>query len=143
MKSILLTVCVLGLALQARAQPIAGFKGVQYMRPATGDQKATTVKGNLVVDSNGIVFSGGKNTTLTIQKSAIKSLLYERSAKPRYGAGLLLAWPLLFTKSKAHWLTVQHEGGYAMFRLDKGNYRQVLAVIEAATGLKLDRQEER
>jgi hypothetical protein len=56
---------------------------------------------------------------------------------------LLLAWPLLFTKSKAHWLKVQQDGAYAMFRLDKGNYREVLAATEAATGLKVERQEER
>jgi hypothetical protein len=133
-----LLVCSIALGAENRA-----FDQVQYMKPASGSEKAATVKGKLAVDGEGLRFDGGKSATLVIQRAAIKNLLYERASKPRYAAGILLAWPLLFTKSKAHWLTVQQEGGYAMFRLDKGNCRQVLAAVEAATGLKIERQEER
>jgi hypothetical protein len=45
---------------------------------------------------------------------------------------ILLAWPLLFTKGKKHYLTIQGAGEeFAIFRLHKGNVRNVLAVAES------------
>lgn len=79
---------------------------------------------------------------------SVTNAVYERASKPRYAAGLLLAWPLLFTKSKQHYLTLQYkadsgEGRYAVFHLDKGNFREVLAATEAAIGKKVERSEEK
>jgi hypothetical protein len=61
---------------------------------------------------------------------------------------MLVAWPLLFTKSKKHWLTFQYSdasgtGQYAIIRLDKSNFREALATVEAETGKKVERTEER
>jgi len=89
-----------------------------------------------------------KKTTLELRAASITNALYERTSRPRYVSGLLLAWPLLFTKGKKHFLTIQYkgesgEGKYAIFHLDKGNYREILAATEATTGKKMDRSEER
>jgi len=77
----------------------------------------------------------------------VKSIVYERTARPRYAEGLLIAWPLLFTKSKSHYVTIQYnddkEGSqYAIIRLDKSNYRDALASLEAQTGKPIQRSEE-
>lgn len=80
--------------------------------------------------------------TLNIAKSQVTKIVYERASKPRYAAGLLLAWPLLFTKSKKHFLTIQYKesekGEFALLRLDKNNYQAILAAVEAATGVKVE-----
>ena len=93
-------------------------------------------------------FAHKKTTTaLTVKYDTIKSMLYERAARPRYVSGILLAWPLLFTKGKKHFLTIQYadesgNGKYAVFRLDKSNFRDALAKAEADTGKKVERTEE-
>jgi len=80
--------------------------------------------------------------TLNIAKTQVTKIVYERASKPRYAAGLLLAWPLLFTKSKKHFLTIQYKesekGEFALLRLDKNNYQAILAAVEAATGVKVE-----
>ena len=83
-----------------------------------------------------------------ISTSSIKSISYERASKPRYAAGLLIAWPLLFTKSKHHYLTIQYTdnagaGRLQIVKLDKNNFRTALETIEADTWIKIERSEER
>jgi hypothetical protein len=144
----------LGLALlmSGFASAQAQFDNVEYTMPASpGQKKGDTYKGTLKFDSTDkeVQFvSKGGSVPLRVKYEVIKSMLYERSAKPRYALGLLVAWPLLFTKSKKHWLTIQYTdptgtGQFALLRLDKGNYREVLASAEAETGKKLERTEER
>jgi hypothetical protein len=53
----------------------------------------------------------------------------------------------LFTKENKHFLTIQYATGsgdrkYAIFQLNKGNYRECLAAIEATLGKKVERIEE-
>lgn len=112
------------------------------------DKKTDTISGDLDIRSaeKQILFSKKKTTELSISTADVTHVVYERASKPRYAVGLLLAWPLLFTKSKQHFLTFQYKNGaenqYAVFKLGKGNYREILAATEAATGQKIERQEE-
>jgi len=83
-----------------------------------------------------------------IDAGMVASAVYERTARPRYGPGIVIAWPLLLTKEKKHFLTIQYATGtgeakYAIFRLHKENYQEALAAIEAALGAKIQRTEER
>lgn len=84
-----------------------------------------------------------KGEAIKINKTQVTGLIYERASKPRYAAGLLLAWPLLFTKSKKHFLTIQYKNGdkgeFALLHLDKNNYQPILAAAEAATGVKVEK----
>ncbi len=114
------------------------------------DGKAQEVEGVLISDTKAKVlrFESGGRAAFEIPFGKVKSILYERTAKPRYGAGLLLAWPLLFTKSKKHFVTIQYadasgKGKFEIVRLDKGNFSMALATLEADTGIKVERTEER
>ena len=115
----------------------------------TQSKKGRTVDGSLSLSSESkeIVFTAKDKTSFAIKCNAVKSLLYERTSRPRYVSGILIAWPLLFTKGKKHFLTVQYSdesggGAYALFQLDKGNYQLILAAVEAETGIKVERAEE-
>ncbi|MGA2482287.1 MAG: hypothetical protein ABSF92_04130 [Candidatus Acidiferrales bacterium] len=128
----------------------AQFDKVQYLKPpAAGQKKAEPVDGSLTFDAakKELRFVGKGTPDLTIKYDSVKSMLYEKASKPRYAEGILLAWPLLLTKSKKHYFTIQYSdaagtGQYALLRLDKSNYREVLAKAEADTGKKVDRSEE-
>jgi hypothetical protein len=147
--------CVAGaLVLVLTASPVGlladgRFSKANLIVPKDGG-KAQELEGTLVSDSRGKVlrFENGGRATVEIPYDRIKSLLYERAAKPRYGMGLLLAWPLLFTKSKKHFVTVQYAdasgaGKFEIIRLDKGNVTLALATLEADTGIKIERSEEK
>jgi sporulation protein YlmC with PRC-barrel domain len=108
------------------------------------------VEGILVSDTKAkqVSFDSGGSLPFQIPFDKIKAIHYERSATPRYAAGVLIAWPLLFTKSKQHFLTIQYveasgEGKFQIVRLDKNNFRTALDTIEADTGVKVERSEER
>jgi len=108
------------------------------------------LEGALVSDSGSkrVLFDTGGSIAAQMPYERIKALHYERSSKPRYAAGLLVAWPLLFTKSKQHYLTIQYAdeagaGRYMIVRLSKENFRSALDTLEADTGVKIDRSEER
>jgi hypothetical protein len=127
------------------------FERAEFLKSAApGQKKGDSVRG--ILSFNGvdkeIVFRDKRGTQLLgIKCDSIKSLVYERTAKPRYAEGLLIAWPLMFTKSKKHYLTLQYEepagtGHFAILHLDKSNYQEILATVEAQTGKKVERTEE-
>lgn len=114
------------------------------------DGKAQELEGTLVSDSRArqLRFENGGRTTVEIPYDHIKGLLYERPAESRYGMGLLLAWPLLYIESKKHFVTVQHTdasstGKFEIIRLDKGDVTMALSTLEADTGIKVERLEEK
>jgi hypothetical protein len=132
------------------------FKNVDYLYRATEEAKPKHVFGVLNIDSarKTVTFISNRKVhkeptvKFDVAGNTVTSAVYERAARPRYGAGLLLAWPLLFTKEKKHFLTLQYktdsgDGKYAIFQLDKKNYREALAAIEATFGIKIERSEER
>ncbi|MCI0336660.1 MAG: hypothetical protein L0226_03715 [Acidobacteria bacterium] len=128
---------------------LAQFEDAQYFVKEAGKDKAKPVKGTLVFDpgAKSVRFES-KEAQYEIPYNQITSLIYEKTAKPRYALGLLVAWPLLFTKSKGHYLTIQYKqtdgaGQFALTRLDKNNYQMALATAETQTGVKLQRIEEK
>ena len=125
------------------------FSGARLLVPKN-DDKMQEVEGTLHSDARArhVRFDTGGRAAFEVPYDRIRSLLYERAAKPRYAAGLLLAWPLLFTKSKKHFLTIQYadasgQGKFEIVRLDKNNFSMALATLEADTGVKVERTEER
>ena len=128
----------------------AEFKDVEYIFKPPGQEKGKAVKGVLAFDSGAkaIRFNSKGGAQFDIPYTRVSGLLYERTSKPRYGLGLLVAWPLLFTKSKKHYLTIQYkqpdgQGQFAILHLDKGHFQEILATAEAQTRLKVERTEER
>ncbi|OFV97306.1 MAG: hypothetical protein A3H28_02965 [Acidobacteria bacterium RIFCSPLOWO2_02_FULL_61_28] len=125
------------------------FDDVEYLKPAgSSEKKGQTVKGFLRFDNKEKELQFvGKATNFTVKYERVKNLIYERTARPRYVSGILLAWPLLFTKGKKHFLTVQYAddtgaGQFATVRLEKGNYQEILVTAEAETGIKVERHAE-
>jgi hypothetical protein len=55
------------------------------------------------------------------------------------------SWPLLFTKEKKQFLTVEYKekdtNRYALFQRDKNDFREILAAMEAL-GTPVERSEE-
>ena len=127
------------------------FPKAEYFPKATaGQKKVKSLSGTLRFNASqkDVQFLNENKSVLAIPYNSIKSISYEQAAKPRYAAGLLLAWPLLFTKSKKHWLTIQFTGEngagqFAIIRLDKSNFREALATAEAETGKKIERETEK
>ncbi len=136
--------CVLSATLQAADR----FKNVEYMYKAEGKDKGEEIGGTLNFDAKAqMIDFASKKVNLELKGASITNALYERTSRPRYVSGLLLAWPLLFTKGKKHFLTIEYksdsgEGKYAIFHLDKENYREILAATEATTGRTVERSEE-
>jgi len=118
------------------------FKDVNYLYKPDGKDKTEQIEGKLIVESASVRFLD-KKVPLDIPNSAITKNVYERSSKPHYAAAILVSPLFLFSKSKQHYLTVQYGTKYALFRLDKGNYREILAAVEASTGQKIERSEEK
>jgi hypothetical protein len=137
------------------------FKGIDYLYRTDDSAKTKPifVLGTITFDATNksMTFKSSPRTkyeirhgfpevNLGITNETISSALYERAATPRYGWGIIVAWPLLFTKEKKHFLTVQYkekdQGRYAVFQLDKNNFREVLAATEATLGKTVERSEE-
>ncbi len=139
-------VLLLNNALPTNAQTTAErFEKVKYIK-TTDKKKAEEIEGELLLDrQTGQLRFQFKGTELfKVERSQVTNLLYERDSKPRYAAALLIAWPLIFTKSKKHFLTVQYknaagQGEFTVLHLDKGNYKEILAAAEAALGVKVER----
>lgn len=102
-------------------------KQVQYVEKQGGPQPSAVIY----------------KVALSVKYEAIRGLLYENTEKPRYAASLVVP-PLVFTKSKNHYLTVDYLGNgenpqYAIIRLDKSNFQEALTRAESETGKKAER----
>ena len=104
-QKILATACavVLGFNLSgsilAQSNVADRFKDVKYVK--TAEKKADEIEGELEIDkqNGGVRFLSKGSELVKVEKPQVTSLLYERTSRPRYVSGLLLAWPLLFTNA--------------------------------------------
>ena len=127
------------LAGVAGAQEVNTFPKSMLIQ-STPEGKSVKTKGLLRVDREGVRFEAGDGRRLyEAGYAAITKLIYERTKKPRYSAGLLLAWPLLFTKEKQHYLTFESEGSYAFVKMHKSQYRAAILTLEANSGRDVER----
>jgi hypothetical protein len=148
-------VLIAGCALVFAATSFVGvkFDHAEYLKPKTEGQKKDdhSVKGSVSFDRDkkSVDFLDEKGTiVLSIPNDQIKSILYEKTSKPRYAEAILISPFFLFTHSKKHFLTIQYadgdgQGKFALIHMDKGNAREILAAAEAETGKKVERSKER
>jgi len=66
----------------------------------------------------------------SLKYSDVTSAEYTFGKSPRVAAALLVSPLFLFNSSKSHWLTVKTADDYALLRLDKSNYKLVIAELE-------------
>ncbi len=129
------------------------FDHAEYLKPKTEGQKKDDhpVKGSISFDKDKKImeFVDEKGTSvISIPYDQIKSMLYEKTSKPRYAEAVLLSPFFIFSHSKKHFLTIQYtdtsgQGKFAIIHMDKGNARDILAAAEAETGKKVERTEEK
>jgi hypothetical protein len=129
------------------------FDHAEYMKPKTEGQKKDEhpVKGSIAFDKDKktVEFLDEKGASVvSIPNDKIKSMLYEKTSKPRYAEAILISPLFIFAHSKKHFLTIQYtdtdgQGKFAMIHMDKGNARDIVAAAEAETGKTVDRSEEK
>ena len=129
------------------------FDKVEYMPPKVEGQKKNEepLKGNLIFDKEkkAVLFQDAKGqTVVAIPYEKIKSLLYEKTSRPRYAEAILLSPFFLFSKTKKHFLTIQYTdasgaGAFCMIHMDKSNASDIVNTAEAETGKPIERTEEK
>jgi len=129
------------------------FDKVEYMPPKVEGQKksAEPIKGHVIFDKEKKVmeFQDTKDQMLvTIPYDKIKSLLYEKTSRPRYAEAILISPFFLFSKTKRHFLSIQYTdangaGAFCMLHMDKGNSTDIVNTAEAETGKHIERTEEK
>ena len=130
---------LLALVGVAQAQQASTFPKSMLIQ-STPEGKTVKTRGLLRVDQEGVRFEANDGKMLyEAGYPSITKLIYERTKKPRYSAGLLLAWPLLFTKEKQHYLTFESKGSFAFVKMHKSQFRAAVATLEAASGRDVER----
>jgi hypothetical protein len=141
--------------VQAKDAPstFGKFDHAEYMQATASGQKkaAPAVKGALSFDAEKkcVDFVDEKGApAFSIKYDSIKTILYEKTSKPRYAEAILISPLFLFSHSKKHFLTIQYSdaagtGQFVIVHLDKKNAREVVALAEAQTGKKVEQVEEK
>jgi len=129
------------------------FDKVDYMPPKIEGQKksAQPVKGHVIFDKEKkiVEFQDAKGQIIvTIPYDKIKSLLYEKTSRPRYAEAILVSPFFLFSKTKRHFLSIQYAdaneaGAFCMLHMDKSNAIDIVNTAEAETGKHIERTEEK
>ena len=129
------------------------FDKVEYFPPKAEGQKKSSepVKGHVIFDREQrvIEFPDSKSQMIvTIPYDKIKSLLYEKTSRPRYTEAILISPFFLFSKTKKHFLTIQYTdpagaGAFCMIHMDKSNASDIVNTAQAETGKSVERNEEK
>jgi len=89
-------------------------------------------------DSFDVVAKKSKQTIKSYAYPEIKGIEYSYAKSPRWKTALFVSPLFLFTSGKKHWLLTQGPSDFAMLRLDKSNYKMILATLESKTGKKVE-----
>jgi len=129
------------------------FDKVDYMPPRIEGQKksAEPVKGHVIFDKENRVleFQDTKGQLIVaVPYDKIKTLLYEKTSRPRYAEAILVSPFFLFSKTKRHFLSIQYTdangiGAFCMLHMDKSNATDIVNTAEAETGRHIERTEEK
>jgi len=148
--AILFLVCVVRAGVRGHASVYVGGT-------MSGIEKGA--KGQLDTGDKALAFSPGKGHDFNIPYSQITAMDYGEHAGRRVAAAVLVAWPLLFSHKKRHYLTVYFNrdegkvgeerekiakdanssptGDVAAFEVNKHDFSDVIDVLQAKTGLKV------
>jgi hypothetical protein len=131
----------------ARQEPVA-FVGVRYLRfaekPEKKDAQAVDCVLEVTKETGAVQLVAQGDRLLSLEKGQITHLVYERVTKQRVVSGVLIAWPLLFSKGRKHFLTIQYKTAqgkrdFAPLSLAGDDVREILDTLEAATGVKVQK----
>ncbi|HXJ95713.1 MAG TPA: hypothetical protein VMT20_22970 [Terriglobia bacterium] len=119
--------------------------------------------GHLDTADKDLTFSPEKGDDLQIPYAQVTALDYGEHVGRRVGLAIVVAWPLLFSHKKRHYLTVYFNkdeakaaeerdkiakepgaapsGDVAAFEINKHDFEDVMDVLQAKTGLKVKVEE--
>lgn len=163
MKKGMIALLVIGGAV-ASAPVMAAVRG--HSSVYVGGTITSIVKGasgHLDTADKSVVFSPNKGDDLQIPYTQITALDYGEHVGRRVGLGIVVAWPLLFSHKKRHYLTIYFNrdeakaseerdkiakdanaspaGDVAAFEINKHDFADVMDVLQAKTGLKVKMEE--
>jgi hypothetical protein len=129
---------ILGVFLLAAIAALPAFATTFQVKEqiATEDGKTKMVKTVLLVDAESIRIGDR-----TFTREVVKSVQYSYSKSPRWKTAFFVSPLFLLSPGKKHWLMVQAHDGFAVVKLEKGNYRQITANVETALGVTAERME--
>jgi hypothetical protein len=141
------------LALTAQLYASEQFGKVEYLPPKVEGHKhgSDPIKGHVIFDKDkkAVEFQNEKGLQIvSVPYDKIKSMLYEKTSRPRYAEAILISPFFLLSKSKKHFLTFQYtdekgDGKFMMLHMDKSNATDIVSTAEADSGQKVTREEER
>lgn len=148
---------------------VRGHKSMYAAGTLTGLTKGEM--GRLQTPESALVFSPEKGTAATIPYASITAMDYGEHAGRRIGSTIALgvttlgvmALPMLLSKKKRHYLTVYFnsdpkvvteerdrlakdpkavaKGDVAIFEINKHDYANIISILEAKTGVTVQREE--
>lgn len=110
----------------------------------TAGEKFTEVDATLRFTDDRLEFVNPKTQQAhrTFSYAECKSAEYSYSKSPRWKTAIFVSPFLFLSQGKKHWFLVKTASDYALVRLDKGNYKLILAEFETRTGLKVEAEGE-
>ena len=119
------------------------FPKTKYVIQDGGKDKE--IKANLVFTEDSIIVKERKKPKVfrTIPYKQVTEIIYERSTHARAKTAILISPLALFSKGKKHWLTITYQDGdkkdFVLLKLDKKEYKRILATSDVRTGKKAER----
>jgi hypothetical protein len=136
--------CILisAIDISVLAQSAMVFKDAK-IREQVGDKTKDSDALLMYNDASLVIHAGDSSlkkphVLKTINYVDVTGAEYTFGKSPRVSAALLVSPLFLLNASKSHWLTVHTGGDYAVLRLDKNNYKLVMAEFEKRTGKKVE-----
>jgi hypothetical protein len=121
------------------------FGKIKYMEREPGKDKLKDRKARLHFQDDRLCVMDNKDKKeyVALPYSGIDEIVYEKSAHARWKTAIFVTPFALFSKGKKHWLTVtwkdeEGKGDYLILRLDKNNYREIVAACETRTGKEVE-----
>jgi len=131
---LLTTLAVVALSSTVFAQTDAFFDKSQLSVQINGETESVETLLRFDGDSFDIVAKKSKAIIKSYAYPDVKSLEYSYAKSPRWKTAIFVSPLFLFTSGKKHWLLTQGPNDFAMLRLDKSNYKLILATLESKTG---------
>ena len=119
------------------------FPKTKYV--AQKDGKDKEIKANMIFSDGSIIVKDRKKAEVfaTIPYGDIENVVYERSSHARTKTAILISPLALFSNGKKHWLTITYKNGedssFVLLKLDKKEYKRILATVETETGQDVER----
>lgn len=114
------------------------FDKSQLSLQVDGETKSVDVLLKFDEDSFEIVSKKTKQPLKDYRYTDIKSAEYSYAKSPRWKTAVFVSPLFLFTSGKKHWLLTQGPSDFALLRLDKDNYKLILAAMESKTGKPIE-----